>query len=174
MNAMTEAPASDPQDVRASLAGDGAAYARLVNRHTPAIAKRMTRFARGQAAIEELVHDVFVEAYLSLRTFHGTAPFEHWLQKIATRVGYRYWQRLKKDNLARVDEHHAAATSETSNEVFDRLQQLPPRDRLVLTLLYVESRSVAETAELAGWSQTMVKVQAYRARAKLRKLLDAS
>ncbi len=169
---MTEAPASDLHDVRASLAGDGTAYARLIDRHTPTIAKRMTRFARGQAAIEELVHEVFVEAYLSLRTYRGTAPFEHWLQKIATRVGYRYWKRLKKENLARVDEHHAAATIEPKNEVFDRLQQLPPRDRLVLTLMYVESRSVAETAELAGWSQAMVKVQAFRARAKLRKLLE--
>ncbi len=170
---MTEAPAGDLQEVRASLAGDGAAYARLIERYTPTIARRMTRFARGQAAIEELVHDVFVEAYLSLRTYRGSAPFEHWLQKIATRVGYRYWKRLKKENVARVDEHHAAATVETSNEVFDRLQQLPPRDRLVLTLLYVESRSIAETAELSGWSQAMVKVQAYRARAKLRKLLDS-
>jgi RNA polymerase sigma-70 factor, ECF subfamily len=44
----------------------------------------------------------------------------------------------------------------------------------VLTLLYLESHSVAEAAELAGWSQTMVKVQAYRARQKLRKLIDES
>jgi RNA polymerase sigma-70 factor (ECF subfamily) len=54
------------------------------------------------------------------------------------------------------------------------LEQLPPRDRLVLTLLYLESRSVAEAAELAGWSESMVKVQAHRARQKLRALLEQS
>ncbi len=57
-------------------------------------------------------------------------------------------------------------------EVAVALEQLAPRDRLVLTLLYLESRSVAEAADLAGWSETMVKVQAHRARKRLRKLLE--
>jgi RNA polymerase sigma-70 factor (ECF subfamily) len=52
------------------------------------------------------------------------------------------------------------------------LGELPPRDRLVLTLIYLEGCSVAQAAELSGWSQTMVKVQAHRARKKLKKLLD--
>jgi DNA-directed RNA polymerase specialized sigma24 family protein len=45
---------------------------------------------------------------------------------------------------------------------------------MVLTLLYVEELSVAQTAEETGWSRTMVKVQAHRARKKLKKLLEAS
>jgi DNA-directed RNA polymerase specialized sigma24 family protein len=42
----------------------------------------------------------------------------------------------------------------------------------VLVLRYVEERSVEETAGLTGWTQTMVKVQSWRARKKLRKLLE--
>jgi RNA polymerase sigma-70 factor (ECF subfamily) len=52
------------------------------------------------------------------------------------------------------------------------LDRLSPRDRLVVTLLYLENHSVADTASLTGWSQAMVKVQAFRARSKLRKLLE--
>ena len=52
------------------------------------------------------------------------------------------------------------------------LAQLPPRDRLVLTLRYVEEHSVEAAAELTGWTRTMVKVQAWRARGKLRKLFE--
>ncbi len=54
------------------------------------------------------------------------------------------------------------------------LEQLPPRDRLVLALRYIEDRSVEETAVLTGWTHSMVKVQAWRARKKLRKLLQAA
>ena len=54
------------------------------------------------------------------------------------------------------------------------LEKLAPRDRLVLTLLYLESRSVAEAADLAGWSESMVKVQAHRARKRFRNLLEES
>ncbi len=49
---------------------------------------------------------------------------------------------------------------------------LSPRDRLVLTLLYWEGFSVAEIANQTGWTKTMVKVQAHRARARLRKKLE--
>jgi RNA polymerase sigma-70 factor (ECF subfamily) len=54
------------------------------------------------------------------------------------------------------------------------LAQLPPRDRLVLTLIYLQGCSVAETSDRTGWSQTMVKVQAHRARKKLKKLLEVA
>ena len=54
------------------------------------------------------------------------------------------------------------------------LGQLPPRDRLVLTLMYVEEQSVSEIASVTGWTQSMVKVQAFRARKKLRALLEES
>ena len=50
------------------------------------------------------------------------------------------------------------------------LDRLPPRDRLVLLLVYVEGHNVDDAAKLAGWSKTMTKVQAFRARRKLRAL----
>ena len=43
---------------------------------------------------------------------------------------------------------------------------------ILLTLLYLEELSVADAAERTGWSRTMVKVQAHRARKKLRALLE--
>lgn len=165
-------------DIAASLRGDGAAYARIIERFQSTIAARMSRFTRDPNSVEELTHDVFVEAYFSLQGYQGDAPLEHWLQRIATRVGYRYWKRRGQGKTSSYDEalHDRSSGDESANaaeaqEVVARvLEQLPPRDRLVLTLLYVESHSVAEAADLAGWSQTMVKVQAYRARKKFEKL----
>jgi RNA polymerase sigma-70 factor (ECF subfamily) len=53
------------------------------------------------------------------------------------------------------------------------LAQLPPRDRLVLTLVYLQGCTIDEAATLAGWTRTMTKVQAHRARGKLKKLLES-
>lgn len=168
-------------DVKAALAGDGAAYTRIIEQYQNTLARRMTRFSHDAAVIEELVHDVFVEAYFSLSKYRAEAPLEHWLQRIATRVGYRYWKRRERERVVPFDElkHDQAsrsefeATADNDEQISTALEQLPPRDRLVLTLLYLEERSVAEAAELVGWSQTMVKVQAYRARKKFQKLLVA-
>ena len=53
-----------------------------------------------------------------------------------------------------------------------RLAQLPPAARLIITLLEIEDRSVKEIAALTGWSVPVVKIRAFRARAEMRKCLE--
>ncbi len=133
------------------------------------------------------MQDVFVEAYLSLGTYRAEAPFEHWITRIATRIGYRFWKETAR---RRQSEPFTAADWDRvtgDEDVLDTLEpedaaallhgllaQLPPRDRLVLTLRYLEECDVAETARRTGWTQTTVKVQTLRARNKLRKLMETS
>ena len=173
---------ADRADVTASLAGDGEAFRRIVDRHQASIARRMRRFARDTATVEELVQDIFVEAYFSLRGFSGKAPFEHWINRIATRVGYAFLKKRQNqmrmsgnavglENCVTAEPVNPDEAAQTLHRVLD---QLSPRDRLVVTLLYLENHSVADTASLTGWSQTMVKVQAFRACSKLRRLLERS
>jgi RNA polymerase sigma-70 factor, ECF subfamily len=132
-----------------------------------------------------LVQDVFVEAYLSLNGYHGKAPFGHWLARISTRVGYRYWKekaRQKATEPFSIEEWDGVADEDEGLEKLDPeqaagvlhhvLAQLPPRDRLVLVLRYLEGCDVAETARRTGWTRAMVKVQALRARSKLKRLLE--
>lgn len=169
------------EDVRQSLQGDPEAYRRLIERHQEYIGRVLWRFSRDRRVHEELVQDVFVEAYLSLDRYRGKAPFVHWLSRIATRVGYRYWKQIDRqknresftleewdqlpfDSPEKMDASQAAAL------VHRLLGQLPPRDRLVLTLRYIEECDVAETAQRTGWTKSMVKVQTWRARKKLEKL----
>jgi DNA-directed RNA polymerase specialized sigma24 family protein len=42
-----------------------------------------------------------------------------------------------------------------------------------MTLTYLEGKTVAEIATLTGWSKTLVKVQAHRARRRLTKICQA-
>src|SRR5579884_1281098 len=94
--------AADPDraDVLAARGGDGNAYRRLVERYQNALAQRMRRFSRDAGEIEDLVHETFVQAYLSLHTFLERAPFEHWLNTIATRVGYAFLkQKVRRQKI---------------------------------------------------------------------------
>ncbi len=52
------------------------------------------------------------------------------------------------------------------------LGQLSPQDRLLVTLLHLEERSVQEIHGLTGWSRAAIKVRAFRARAKMKKMLS--
>jgi hypothetical protein len=83
--------AAELEDIRRSRRGDSDAYRRLIERHQEHVGRILWRFSRDRLVHEELVQDVFVEAYMSLSSYRAKAPFAHWLSRIATRVGYRYW-----------------------------------------------------------------------------------
>lgn len=178
-----EAQAADLADIARCLAGDGEAYRGIVERHQQRVGGLLWRFTRDAETREELAQETFVQVYLSLRSYRAEAPFEHWLSRIATRVGYRFWKRQARerahptvaiedwDQIAADAPPDPVAPAEAGARLHALLARLGPRDRLVLTLRYLEERSVEETARLTGWSPTMVKVQAWRAIRRLRKTL---
>lgn len=172
--------AVDRDDIRRVLGGDPDYYAQIVGRHQRAIALYMWRFTRDPAICEELVQTVFVQAYLSLGRFRGDAPFHHWLKKIATHVGFHHWKKKKRERIwapllfeSAHKRESRTASIEDCDLLYHLLAQLTPNDRFVLTMIYFEEMETAEIAELMGSSQTLVRVRAHRARARLRKLLDA-
>lgn len=175
----------DWQDICAAVDGDGDAYQRLVMRYQTRIGRYIWRFARNAADWELLVQDVFVEAYFSLGGFRGRGPFEAWLKQIATRLGYRYWKQQAKNRqhqpLEHADIQRMSATIEDDLEAGEAaellhrvLATLAPRDRLVLTLQYFEQLDTQQIAQRTGWSRSMVKVQAHRARNRLATQLQAA
>jgi RNA polymerase sigma-70 factor (ECF subfamily) len=52
------------------------------------------------------------------------------------------------------------------------LETMAPDDRLVLTMIDGEDASVKEVAEITGWSESKVKVQAFRARRRMREAVE--
>jgi len=172
----------DLQDIADSLAGNGEGFTRLVRRYQDRVAAQMWRFTRDAVVLDQLVQDVFVEAYLSLKGFRGRAPFLHWLRRVATRVGFRYWksrarmqdreEAWKENNLNLTAAPETLAPREAADTLYRLLGKLPPADRLVLTLFYFEDRDVKEIAAQSGWNWTLVKVRLHRARKKLKSLLE--
>lgn len=170
----------DQSDVEQARSGDENAYARLIQRYENRIMTQMWRFARNRTIAEELVQDVFVEAYASLRTYRGDAPFLHWLGRIASRVGYRYLKKRAKARkhvpLEEWDQATDARMQERESRaaawVHDLLSRLDPEEQLILTLHYFEDRSMQEIAEQMNWNRDTVKMRAYRARQKIKEMIE--
>lgn len=174
---------ADWLDVTASLNGEEEAYARLVRRYEKPITGLLWRFTRDPAQCEELVQQVFVEAYFSLKTYRGDAPLLHWLRRIATRTGYRFWRArtkepveaaLPEDFLEQVEaaDDDEIDPAEAATVLHALLARLPADDRLVLTLMYFEDIGTKDIAERMGWSRAKVKTQALRARRKIREIAE--
>lgn len=114
-----------------------------------------------------------------LAGYQRRAPFEHWLTRVCLNCCYA---RLKAGRSAgesaaetlddRNEPAGAARDPLVSIEVERALRTLDPRDRFILLLLDGEGWSVADIAGRVGWSRTNVKVRAFRARRRLRRLLE--
>jgi RNA polymerase sigma-70 factor (ECF subfamily) len=175
---------TDWSDVTASVRGDDEAYGRLVQRYEKPITGLLWRFTRDPVQCEELVQQVFVDAYFSLKTYRGDAPLLHWLRKIATRTGYRFWRERAKepqemslpefDMLEEIEavEEDRIDPAEAAAVLHSLLGRLPPDDRLVLTLMYFEECGTQEIAERVGWTRAKVKTQALRARRKMKEIAE--
>lgn len=177
---------ADWLDVTASVKGDEDAYERLVRRYEKQITGLLWRFTRDAVQCEELVQQVFVEAYFSLKTYRGEAPLLHWLRRIATRTGYRFWREKAREPQevplpdfeimeqieANDDEEDRIDPAEAAAVLQALLARLPASDRLVLTLLYFDHCGTQEIAERMGWSRAKVKTQALRARRKLKEIAE--
>ncbi len=173
--------------VRQVMDGDRPAAQALVTLTQPLVLK-LVRAYRAQAhSDEDLMQEVYLAMFARLDRYEPRAgiPFEHWLARLAVNVCrdvLRSESRRPRlgglspevaDGLVVLQggpgRHDDAAAA---RELVDALLcRLPPDDRLVLTLLDLEQRSVAEISQLTGWSRTLVKVRAFRARLRLRALV---
>ena len=178
-----ESSTPDEQLVEESLAGDDHAFAELTRRHKSRVFGVAARFARDASELEDICQDVFVQAYFKLRQFRRDSPFEHWIMRITTYKCYDYLRKRRRDSaVISVDallesgyEPHAPeprAPHPDLERLHAALAQLSAKERLVITLLELEERTVQEIAALTGWSAANVKVRAFRARAALRKLME--
>jgi RNA polymerase sigma-70 factor (ECF subfamily) len=179
---------SDAELIEAVLTGDTGSFEPLIERYQPRVFATVRRYARRESEVEDLVQDIFLKAFQKLSTFRGQAPFEHWLMRLSVRTCYdalRSHRRRPEVSFSDYSESDSdwlqglASRDEPlpgdavmAREVVERVfEKLSPRARLVLTLLELEDRSVKEVAAVTGWSVSLVKVQAFRARAEMRKCL---
>jgi RNA polymerase sigma-70 factor (ECF subfamily) len=179
---------ADADLIAAVLAGDTASFEPLVQKYSPRIFAMARRYARREDEVEDVAQEIWSKAYQRLASFRGEAPFEHWLMRLAVRTCYDFLRRHQRNR-----ESSFTELTETENEWLDRfvaapketsedadaarqlvqriLDELSPDARLVITLLEIEERSIKEIAQLTGWSPTLVKVRAFRARAKMKGIL---
>ncbi len=170
----------DVRLVRRIRDGDQAAFEELVGRTYPRVARIAGRFFRQADAIDDIAQEVFVKAYVGLGSWEARVPLEHWLTRIAVNACYDELRRRKRTTAPEgrtpaaelSDDPHVWEREETRLWATQVLAQLPAAERLVLTLTVLEDLSVAEVAELTGWSRVNVKVRAFRARRRLKRLLQ--
>lgn len=170
---------------------DEAAARTMVELLYPAVIRIVRGHLPRRVAEEDLTQEVFMKVFARMDQWRGPMPFEHWVSRVAVTTcldALRHqkrrpelrWADLSEQEVEVLDQvlqdHSQASSGDTvsARELAHKLlETLKPADRLVLTMIDMEGRSVAEVQVATGWSATLVKVRAFRARRKLRKAMEA-
>ena len=158
--------------MRQAIAGDGAAYHRLLKAVTPvlrAAARRgLARAGQPVDQSEDIVQDILLAVHLKRHTWDVEAPFAPWLFAIARnklidalrRRGRRIFVNI--DDFAETIPDKPAAEAAPASEVAAHLQSLPSRQREVLQAIAVDSTSIKDTAAKLAMSEGAVRVALHR------------
>lgn len=169
---------------------DQAAARELVDHLYPLVIRIVRAHLPRRVSEEDLAQDIFLKMFTRLDQYLGAVPFPHWVSRIAVttcidqlraqkrRPEFR-WADLSEneadvlDAVMTSDNDVAANDAMASHELVHKLlDQLKPDDRMVIQLLDLEQKTIAEIGNLTGWNASLIKVRAFRARRKLRKLFQ--
>ena len=176
--------------VQAALAHDDHAAGELVTRLYSLVAKIVRSHRPRRTSEEDLSQMIFIKVFQKLSQFSGQVPLEHWVSRVAVNTclnqiaAEKARPELRHADLSEeeqaVVENLAASSDElapdrrfASRQLVEHLLEfLKPAERLVIDMLYLQQRSVEEIRQVTGWSTSLIKVRAFRARRKMRDQLS--
>ena len=180
----------DEEIVAAVLGGDIESFEELILRYQPRIFGMARKYFRNESDVEDLVQTIFTKTYKKLGSFKKTAPFEHWFMRLSVNTCYDALRRRTKhreqavsdlmfedeswqNRLDNIPDSEDQESLDKANElVHSVMEQISNKARIVLTMQELEGRSIREISELTGWSISLVKVQAFRARKEMRAAVE--
>ncbi len=180
---------TDHSVVRAVLAGDMDAYGALVRAHSASVFRVAIGIAGNEADAEEIVQEVFLRGYQSLKSFEQRSTFKTWIYRIAVNCALN---RINQSKIAA--EYRAADESDSQEKTVQVAAQDPDPERVLLSheigaaqklamlrltpteksafvLRHFEDRSMNEIADLLGIAPNAAKQAVFRAVQKLRREL---
>jgi RNA polymerase sigma-70 factor, ECF subfamily len=164
--------------------GDDSAFGELVDLHKNLVYGLVYRMVSDRSRVDDLAQEVFLKVYRGLPYFRGEARLSTWIYRIVQNVCSAARARRPADLSLDQDDYRgrrvdpgAADGSFGDLELRDRLEkaiaQLPDPQRLLIAAHYLDGVQYEALAEAMNIPLGTVKTHLYRAKKRLRELLDS-
>jgi len=185
--------ASSVQDrtwVAQALAGNEAAFQRLMTKYREPIWHHIRKMIRNEEEVDDLVQESFIKAFSSLGSYATQYAFSTWLYKIATNhtIDYLRKRRLKTISIDkpiqtkdgemeleipdveyRPDRH--IVEDQRSRIIEEAIAKLPEKYHRVIVMRHQQEMSYEDIADQLGLPLGTVKAHIFRAREMLYRFL---
>ena len=185
------AKVTDLEAKRASYAADlelarrcvdeEAARREVFRQHADAVFRLAWRLVSNRADAEDVLQESFIQVFASIHNFRGEASLRSWLHRVTVRTAGRYRRKVRRqreqlelviDGMERPrgDLGQLVEDREALRRLWELLDRVVERRRVVFVLHEVEGYSLPEAAAILDISVTAAKKRVWRARRDLAKL----
>jgi RNA polymerase sigma-70 factor (ECF subfamily) len=158
--------------------GDPAAPRELVERHYAELYRYAFSVLRDVRAAEDAVQDAFERALGALGRYPEgrlrNMRLRPWMYRITLNVARNRLRRRREVPVEEVSAVEGDRSNENPEGVMDvlaALRRLPERQRVAVTLRYLQDLTYAEISGITGWPEGTVKTLVRRGLARLRSMM---
>jgi RNA polymerase sigma-70 factor (ECF subfamily) len=142
------------------------------------------KVAPGRSEAEDLAQEAFIRVWRGLQSFRRDSSLSTWIYHIVWNVCASYLERkgrasdftpYREEDGDDEEAHYTAPVDDEAYRTFENRQfiatlmkVLPPAQKLVLTLYYLEEQSYQEIMAVTGWPMGTVKATLHRAKERVR------
>ena len=179
----------DRELVDAVLANRPGAFACLVREYQGLCWHIIQRMVRNPEDARELCQDTFLRVHRCLHQYRHESALKSWIGRVAYTIALRHLQHKRipliectvegddGDLLGNIgdgfDLEAACANQETVRKLHAAIETLPPLQRTLLTLYYLEETPIPEMARITGLASGTIKSHLFRSRLRLRGVLES-
>ena len=167
--------------VQSIAAGDQFAMQLLFTRHRDKVNRFIQRFTRDESLTEDALSEVFLDVWRKAGSFKGECQVATWLLAIARNktlalLRQRKFLALDETEAGLIedptDNPESALVKKSYSTLLQKcLNALSPNHRKIIDLVYYQSKSIQEAAEIVGIPLNTVKTRIFYARNQLGKVL---
>jgi RNA polymerase sigma-70 factor (ECF subfamily) len=158
--------------------GDDIAFGELVDRYKNLVYGMVWRMISDRSQADDLAQEVFLKVYRGLPYFRGDARLSTWIFRIVANVCTQSRGRRTPEVALRTELRepgsidHAFADFELRERLDKAIAQLPENYRMLIAAHYLEGVQYEALAEALDIPIGTVKTHLYRAKRRLRELLQ--
>lgn len=151
----------------------------LYRRYSQRVYYRCLKIVKDSELAKDLSHDVLLKAFSNLKQYKGHS-FGMWLNAIAFNYCIDYLRKRKRLYFESYEERHFEDTASDNEGVSSKIlfeeqlealgvlvNNLKPKDKLVIQLRYYKGMSIKEISDSTGFGVSATKMRIKRAKAKL-------
>ena len=178
-----QSPTEDPL-VKRAAAGDAEAFRGIFQRHKQDVSRLVYRMLPVTSDLDDVVQEVFVQVFRSLKDFRGQSKFTTWLHRVTVNVVLMHRRSARSRPVLTeeapgdlIADHNQSLPDEDAERqermrAFQRLlARLADKKRVVFVLHELEGVSPAEIAEIVGAPVLTVRTRLFYARREIEEML---